>query len=107
MTDRTATVTIGGKEYALTAMTIAEFRRSRKLGEQVKELLREGKATTQAVDDLLDAATAIIHASLQRSAPNLTLEALEAAITYADVRDIFTKLVKISMPEPETGGLIQ
>jgi hypothetical protein len=101
------TVTIGGKEYTLTPLTIAEYKKSRDLGTGFKQLLREGKVTEQAADEFLNAMVAIVLASIQRSDPSVTLESLEGAITYHDAFDILVKLASISMPGPATSGVIQ
>jgi hypothetical protein len=104
------TVTVGGKEYTLTPLTIAEYKKSQKLSSEFKQLVRDGNATPEAANEFLNATVAIIHASIKRSDPRLTLEALEEAVTYLDAFDILVDLVRISLPNQAPGkspGLVQ
>jgi hypothetical protein len=110
MTERTTTLTIGGKSYTLSPMTIAEYKKARKLSEQLKQLLRHGNVTEQIADDFQNEVLAIIRASIERSGESVTLEAMESAMTHQAAVNAFAKLVEISTAEigPETfGGLIQ
>jgi hypothetical protein len=90
-------VMIAGKSYVLSAMTIGEFKRSRKLGARVQELLRKGKTTEQAADECLNEMLKVICSSIGRSGKSVSIEDLENSMSYHEVLGAFSKLAEISV----------
>jgi hypothetical protein len=98
MTNRTASVLIGGKEYRLTPMTIAERKRGMKLAFEMSDLAKKGAFGLAEAEAFSDAVLGIIHASLRRAGSEITLEQIEESVSQEDVSHIFETLCAISMP---------
>jgi hypothetical protein len=97
MSNKTATVTIAGKQFTLTPMTIAERRRGTKLALEITEIAKKGSVDLQTAEAFLDAMLGIIHASLRRAQP-ITLAQIEENISQEEALRILDTLLQISVP---------
>jgi hypothetical protein len=96
MTSRT--VTIGGKTYTLTPMTIGERKRGTRMALAIQELSKKGALDPQRAEEFSELMLDMIFQSLRRAAPAVTREEIEDNLSDEEAISIFATLCLISMP---------
>jgi len=93
------TITLSGQAYTLQPLTFGAWKRNKA---QI-QAISEGALTT--VDQLMDAITDVVHASLVRGHPDLPRQVVEDALDLPLAKSLYGRVLALSVPEPPAGEL--
>lgn len=92
------TITMGGKEWVIPALSLGQVRRLQPILEQIP-IQADGVLTAETIDNSI----AVIHAAMSRNYPDITLRDVEEMVDLRNIRPIFQAILGLSglMPSGE------